>query len=152
MNYRLRSIFLPLALSLVCAAPTAALAEPPLQPEVLERPPTMPPSQALLDRTHAMAEACRAWLPLEPIGTRNARGSVLPSTVQTNAQFDLCEMALHPEQAHRLMLGLTMAAVWGGLVTILAVFYLMYKLARTLGDRFRGARRERKRKTDFFAG
>ncbi|GBR00070.1 hypothetical protein AA23498_3609 [Acetobacter nitrogenifigens DSM 23921 = NBRC 105050] len=150
MNYRLRSIFLPLALVLASAAPTLAQADPSPAPVALERPPNTPPPQELMDRTEAMTKACRVWLPPAAPGATMASAPSAPGSVQTRAQFDLCEMALHPEQAHRIMFAFTMAAAWGGLVTFLLISYLLYRGARWLGRQIWAGQAEKKRKAAFF--
>ncbi|NHO33814.1 hypothetical protein [Acetobacter fallax] len=126
-------VFFPTALTLaaiplLCAS---ALATPPvsttnLKPATIETP-AGPVTQQLRDGTATFIQACRGWTKEVPLQT-------VPSSLRhhdpaTTAQFNLCQMAMHPDQFHAAFRFYTMLGAWGILLSIAVAAYLFIRIS-----------------------
>ncbi|WP_264996529.1 hypothetical protein [Kozakia baliensis] len=117
----------PLILLLTTAAAPISSASPVTR----DGTPTTPPPADLLAKTDAMKSACRAWIPQIPVQPLTPTPA-LGGTLAARQQFDTCEMVLHTEKASRMFMVLTLGSVWGGIMTLIVLFFAVRLVARAL--------------------
>jgi len=127
-----------LVFPLVLVLGTAAAPAPdaPTLPDMQDSAPTTPPPAALLATTDAMRSACRAWIPQVPAHAARPRPA-LAGTTAARQQFDTCEMVLHTEKAGRMFMFLTFGSLWGGLMTLVVLFFVTRAVWRGISRKVR---------------
>lgn len=139
----LRASFAP-ALILVATPVTdaTAMAGPSVGPVPLNRPtidtPVGPVSQQMRDGTMAFVEACRAWT--RPLPLPSVPLSAPHRDRATAEQFNLCQMATHPDQFRAAFRFYTILGAWGILLSMAVAAYLFIRLGRFVW-RFTGQRK-----------
>lgn len=124
--------FLPLVLLLGAAA---APLNTTVVPATRDGTPTTPPPAALLAQTDAMKYACRAWIPQLPKQPFTP-SPPLARDVETRKQFDTCEMVLHAEQTQKMFTMLGLMSLWGGIMTLIVLFFLLRLVGRAVSRKF----------------
>lgn len=130
-------IFFPAALTVLClGATTTGAAKTSTDPvghidvqvgRMLEVP-SGPVTSDLKARTSDFVRACRIW-------TQHIPASKTPppahlQTTETRTQFNLCQMAVHPEEFHAALRFYTILGAWGILLNLGVGGYLCLRIAR----------------------
>lgn len=129
----LRASFPAVLILVATPVPCAtAMAGPSVGPAPLNRPtidtPEGPVSQQMRDGTMAFVEACRAWT--RPLPLPSVPLSVPHRAPATTEQFNLCQMAMHPDQFRAAFRFYTILAAWGLLLSMAVAAYLFVRLGR----------------------